>query len=540
MPSRRSPFVALIAALAVTTMYPPGASALTDDASAIVAKHAAYVGQPQGLVLTYRYTATPKATPAPTPTPKAGEENPVFPPRSVTTYRRGELYREVITGGGVTQQQGFTGRAFWAANINGYSVVEYEQAARRRYTSNLIDGDLLANVAATSRGTKTVDGVAVDIVRLAPTSGVPADIAFDRATGAYVQVTLDPDDPYSRTTVNYDGYTEAAPGVRVPTGFHAGEFGKWTLVEKAVRAVTNEDLRGPVPSAKWDFVSSDTSPIEIVEHQSRYAFMPRGQAVHVHATIDGQVGTFLLDSGASSIVLYRPYADRIRYTKLGATAFGGVNGRGVAARLARVDSIQVGKNTLHNVVVAVAGGAFAGGIDGILGYDLLAGALVDVDTANRTIRFLDPSVMQPVVGPGAYAFTVNLASRQPEIALKVSGVPTRAIFDTGDDFLAMLSDDLQSSGRVVSLTDRLKIGNDSVEYRIGFYGVDGPSEVPAKCSRLGQLEVGPYRYQNVETCFASAKVFGRDGGLIGFDFLKHFNWTFDYVESKLVLTPNGK
>ncbi len=54
------------------------------------------------------------------------------------------------------------------------------------------------------------------------------------------------------------------------------------------------------------------------------------------------------------------------------------------------------------------------------------------------------------------------------------------------------------------------------------------------------MKVGPYRYTLALTCFASASVFGETGGLIGFDFMRHFNWTFDYPEAKLVLTPNGK
>jgi hypothetical protein len=180
-------------------------------------------------------------------------------------------------------------------------------------------------------------------------------------------------------------------------------------------------------------------------------------------------------------------------------------------------------------------------VDGILGYDFLAGALVDVDTANKTLRILDPNLLEPTVAKGAYAFTVNLASRQPEIALLVNKVTTRAIFDTGNDFLAVLSDDLKTSGRLVVLNDVLNAGGgQTADYQVSFTGVDGESNIPAQCSRLTEIAVGPYRYQNVETCFGPAKVFGRDGGLIGFDFLKHFNWTFDYPESKLVLTPNGK
>jgi predicted aspartyl protease len=521
--------------------YPPAAAVAADDAAAVLARHAAYVGQPQGLALTYRYTPASSARSAPSaPTPK-GSPAPSFPPAVQTIYRRGALYREIYEHGGVSSQDGFTGRAFWSANENGYTVVDLENRAREMLTANVIDGDLLTGVEARSRPGKTIDGIPVDVVRISPVSGVPADIAFDHATGAYVEVTVDPDNGYDRYSYRVDGYTEIAPGIRVQSGYHTGENGRWKLTEHSVRAVSNEDMRGPVPSAKWNFASTDTTAIAVVEHQTPYAFLPRGQAVHVRATIGGQTGTFLLDSGASGIILYQPYAGRLGLTMLGRTGFSGINGGAVAARYARAASIAVGPNVLSNVVVEVADGKYSGGIDGILGYDFLAGAIVDVDTAAQTIRILDPGAYQPTVTKGAYAFPVNLASRQPEIALKVGGVATRAIFDTGDDFLAVVSDDLQRSGRLVALNDKLALGGGlEVEYEIGFYGVDGPSNVPARCSRLNQIEVGPYRYQNVETCFAPASVFGRDGGLIGFDFLRHFNWTFDYPEATLVLTPNGK
>jgi len=543
MPLAKVSITMSAAALVLAALPPLPAGALTNDAAAIVAKHEAYVGHPPGLVLTYRYlraTATPAAS-----KDQSGDASSA---PSLTTFRRGAVYHRLgdLTGNSV--ENGFTGRAFWASNENGYTVVEYEDAARNRLTRNLVTGDLLTDVPATARGSQTVDGVAADVVRIMPASGVPADIAFDHATGAYVQVAYDPDNGYGRSVVHYDGYTEIAPGVRVPSGYHSSDYGAWKLAEHAVREVTNDDLRGPVPTAKWNFVSTDAVPIDLVEHQTPYAFLPRGQAVELRATIQGHTGRFLLDSGASGIILYRPYADALKLTMLGRTGFTGVNGVGVAAQSARVPSIELGKNSLTNVVVTVApalppdaANPQNNPVDGILGYDFLAGALVDVDTANRTIRILDPNVMEPTVGKGAYAFTVNLATRQPEVVLRVNNVTTRAIFDTGNDFLAVLSDDLKTSGRLVALNDVLNAGGgQTADYQINFMGVDGPSNIPARCSRLNEIIVGPYHYQNVETCFGPAKVFGRDGGLIGFDFLRHFNWTFDYAESKLVLTPNGK
>ena len=78
-----------------------------------------------------------------------------------------------------------------------------------------------------------------------------------------------------------------------------------------------------------------------------------------------------------------------------------------------------------------------------------------------------------------------------------------------------------------------------IEDHVEVTGVDGTGEHSLPCARLQQVLVGPYRYENSPVCFGNASFFGPNGGLVGFDFLRHFNWTFDYPESKLVLTPNG-
>jgi Aspartyl protease len=527
----------VIAASACLSFAPRAAHAesvavANDSVAQILSRHAAYVGHPAGLVTKYRFKpAPPKASPK--PAASTAPDEPTFPERLETTYRRGAVYRSVSEFAGVTEQEGFTGRAFWSADYNGYTVVAYENAARARLTENVIDGNLLdANLEAAQRPGETIDGTPCDVVRISPPEGIPADIAFDRATGGYVQITLDPDKKYGeRFALHIDGYTEAAPNVRVPKGYHFGnaaDSGRFELVEQTVRTVTNDDLRGPVPTAAWSFNSTDAVPVDIVERGASVGLGTQSGAVHVHASIGGHSGTFLLDSGAAGIILFKQYADKIKYTKLGRTGFIGINGAGVGARYVKLaDSVDVGKNSLSNVIVTVQDGKGFGEFDGIVGYDFLAGALVDVDLAARTIRILDPSAMQPAVGRGAYAFTVNLADRTPEIVLKAAGATAHPRIDTGNSSWIILSSAFITSGRIVALADH---------YR-GFVGADGV--IGARCSRLGLVEVGPYKYEKAETCFAGGS-FGYDGGLVGFDFLKHFNWTFDYAESKLVLTPNGK
>ncbi|HEY0383474.1 MAG TPA: retropepsin-like aspartic protease [Candidatus Elarobacter sp.] len=518
----RSFFFALIAAA-----VGPSAAVAADGGRDALARHAAYVGHADSIVSTYR-VVPPKASPAPSASPAAAATAaPVFEPGEETAYRRGLAYHQIDRGQGVSTESGFDGRAYWTSNENRYRVVLHEDAARRAITANAVDANAFDDTTdVQARGAQTIDGVQTDIVRVTPRGGNPADLAIDRATGAFVQITYDPDNRYGRSVVHVAGYTEIAPGVRIPSSYRFGRDASITLLRGAVRPVTDAELQAPTPSAVWRFGAGAPARIEI--ERGTYG----GRAVMVHASINGNPGTFLLDSGASQVLLYRPYADRLGLTMLGETAYSGVNGGTRGARFARADTIAIGDNTLSNVVVAVSGRDpdDASRISGILGFDVLAGALVHVDLVKETIEFADPAQAMASVPKGGFAFAVNLSDGTPEIAVKAGGAATRATFDSGNDFFAVLSDNLTKTGRVIGL----------VEGTMYFGGVDGIANEPASCLNLREIAVGPYRYQNATTCFGSERVFGRDGGLIGFDFLRHFDWTFDYSRSHLILSPNGR
>lgn len=514
--------VSLAAVAAVLVLAPAAGSAFPGGgARALLAKHAAYVGSPDALVVSYR--AEPARTPAPTATPAPG---PSYPPAEDVTYRRGALYHEIWRGEGVSVESGFNGRAYWSSNENRYTVIALEDAARQRITQNAIDtGRFDDSVEAVDRGSQTVDGKSVEIVRVTPRGGITADLAIDPETGGFTRITLEPDDRYRRSATRILGYTEVAPGVRVPSAFRADgrDQDTWRLVGGKTRAVSDDDLRAPSPAPRWKF-GSESPRIEIA--RSTYA----GRAVFVHASINGHPGKFLLDSGAGQILLYHPYVDKIGLTMLGKTAFSGISGRAVSARYAHADSIAFGDNELSNLVVTVAPpddqSTYA---DGIVGFDVLAGAVVHVDLAHETMAFGDPATVEPTVAKGAFAFPVNLADNTPEIVVNVGKVTTRATIDTGNAMFVALSDNLKTSGRLVALD----------HYSMLSSGADGVQDEPDPCYLLNEMTVGPYRYQNPTVCLAKERVFGRDGGLIGFDFLRHFNWTFDYTRSRLVLTPNG-
>jgi hypothetical protein len=518
---------ALLAAALASAAAPPAAGA-ADAARDVLARHAAYAGHADALVTTYRYAPEPQASAAPAASPSSApaDAEPTYAPAETTTYRRGLLYHDVDRGQGVSTEAGFDGHAYWTANENRYSVTTLEDAARRAITANAVEAGAFDAAAAQARPPQTVDGVQADVVRVTPPGGIPADLAVDRATGAYVQITYAPDEPYRRSVVHVLGYTEIAPGVRVPSAYRYGRSFTMKLVHGAVRPVSDAELQRPSPSAVWRFGNGD--PVRISVDRGTYG----GRAVMLHASINGKPGTFLLDSGAGQVLLYRPYADRLGLTMLGATSYSGVNGGFRGARFARADTITIGDNVLSNVVLAVSARDpdDRSPIDGILGYDVLAGALVHVDLVKETIELADPSQAMATVPKGGFAFPVNLADGTPEVNVKVAGVDTRATFDSGNDFFAVFSDYLTKTGRVVGL----------VEGAMFFGGVDGVATEPSSCYNLREIAIGPYRYQNATTCFGSERVFGRDGGLIGFDFLRHFDWTFDYSRAHLILSPNGR
>ena len=538
-------FVALAAMLGVALLLASNgtrAAAASDDgaAAALLAKHRAFVGWTfgDGTVTGWRITGTRSVAAS-----KTGTESTDPPIRTTwSEVRRGVLYRDTFTddGNGLQRDQGFTGRTFWDADENGNTVVHFEDEVREDVSENLIMSDAISTLPATLRSRTKIGDEDMDVVRIEPKLGFPVDLYVD-ARGAYRRAVVDPESDEHGFILNIDSYLEAAPGKRVIGSYHYGSGKPFEAAKAELNvAVADADLLPPAPRTHWSFGSGEPVSIEIASHSAPYG-AGAGRAVQVQAAIDGHAGTFLLDSGAADTLLFGAFADSLDEKPLGHVAFHGVNGGTVGAGLIRIKTLTIGDSTLHDPIVVKSGGKGPGGVDGILGFDVLAQAIVDVDLTGQKLTIYDPAKFAPAVAKGAVAFPVDLSSRQPRIHISIgSGVDAKPIFDTGDDYLVLISDALRKIGKVVPLSAQVTLGGGvSFDQTISFSGVDGTGESSWPCARLNLIAVGPYRFENSLTCFADPAVFGANGGLVGFDFLQHFNWTFDYPDGKLVLTPNG-
>ncbi len=514
-------------------------SATPDDPAALIAKHKAYVGWAlgDGTLKSARVTVQAAVT-SPEPTPKPGATpDPLGEANAQSVVVRRELlYRESTTAYGVeVRSEGFTGSVFWRANINGNTVTRRGRDARRGLTEDVIDAEGFGEVPASARPDAPFDKKTAAVVRIDPKTGVPADLYFDRDSGALLGYTIQPDVALERQTVHVAEYAEFAPGKRYVS---AWRFGDATRVYRVTKFepnadVSDADLHPPTPRATWTFGEPRSMPITVVRNTGG------GRYVSVEAIVNGHSGHFLLDSGAGSILIFEPFAKTAGITDLGRSGYSGVNGGFVPATIARVATLKLAGSTLHDVIVQHNTATSTGsGIDGIIGYDVLAGAIVDVDLIASRLTLTDPTGFDVQPKQGAYAFPLDLSVFHAGVPMKIKDTILPNVWiDTGDDFFVILPHELE--GHTVALAGTINTGGFDYAYKLYFGGVDGGGAVPARCVQFNEVQIGPYRYQKALSCFAPNDAFGVDGGLIGFDFLRHFNWTFDYPHGRLVLTPNG-
>ncbi|HEX3463852.1 MAG TPA: retropepsin-like aspartic protease [Candidatus Elarobacter sp.] len=540
--------VLLAAAVAACSLAIPfeAEPARADDPAAILAKHKAYVGWAygDGTLKSVRQTIEGRRGSGSAPKPEATPD-PIGPAnwRSVE-LRRELLYRAYSNSYGLeVESEGFTGAVFWRSNANGQTVTRRGRDAQEALTSDLIDAEGFSEAQLTARPDQQFDGKSAAVIRMQPKTAVPADLFFDRDSGALLGYTLQPDVPLERFTVHVTSYAEFAPGKRYVSAYRIGDS-KYLYAVTAFEPnapVSDADLHPPAVRAAWSFGEPRSVPIAVVTHTDPYS-NSGARAVHVDVSVNGHPGHFLLDSGAGSILIYDRLARAAGLKDIGRTSYGGVNGAGVEATIARADTLSIGGNVLHNVVVthgALVNGAAASDVDGIIGFDALAGAVFNVDLVTNRLSISNPADYTVEAKQGAWAFSPDLGEFHIGTPVKIGEtVLSHVWLDTGNDFFVILPHELEKKTVAVANDIVLRDGR-SFQDKKYFGGVDGIAGEPANCVRLNEIQIGPYRYQKALSCFAPNDTFGLDGGLIGFDFLRHFNWTFDYPHNRVVLTPNG-
>jgi predicted aspartyl protease len=500
------------------------------DAASLLALHRAYVGWQFGdgtfntLRMTGHNTWTTNGT----------TQNETW-----IEVRMGVAYRDsgidARTGEGF--DLGFTGRIFWDSDENGFTRPDYSTYQNFAVSESVFSTEGTTELTGTLESAQTINGTSYPVVRITPPNGDAIDLAVDPKTGAYVQVTIDPGGSYERT---YDDlvYMQVLPGRRVLSGYRVGTVTtQVTKIEPNVPVSAN-DLHPPAQRATWSFTNQNPFHVDV-----------RAHAIFVNASINGVPGRFILDTGASGIFVSNEYADRAHLATIATTRSGGIGPNTLATRIRRADTLSIGGNTLSNVLIYTSHFDMLEDNerpDGLLGFSLLAGAIVRLNTSDQTMTFLDPQVT-PVDRTAGAVVLVDLRSEVPVVPMLIDNrVSVNALLDMGDGVTVSMSPELVSkrhipmmahadSGNVFYHPEEGDTAGDYMNSHVVVQGVGG-TEVES-CSTISSISLGPIIYQSTYACVSPSM--SGDNIIVGYDFLRNFDFVFDYREGLIILKPHA-
>jgi len=497
-----SVFAAVVIALGVVVLGPVPAGAVSQGAGDpqaldLLAKHKAYVGWQfgDGTFHTMRITGNV--------TDEHGKQT-----HTLVLLSTGLLYNNSFTNlkrGGVTERDGYTGNLFWQTDYNGFTTPVYGDSAKFLASLSVLRNEGTTELPATYSGTKTVDGKSAGVVRVTLKNGDPIDLYVDPATGAYVQATIDPDGAYEET-YHIRSYQEVVPGKKMISSFTVGDekaVTTYTKFEPNV-IVSDGELHPPAPIASWTFGAGTPFPFTMTHDR-----------MLVDATVNGVKGRFLLDTGADSITLDDKFADRAQAQVLNNSDTAYMLSGEVKTRARKLLSVTFGDSTLHNVVAFSQ--SFSNSqygydtvhdhFDGLIGFDLFAGAIVRLNVYASTMAILDPN--DDLSAEKGLPLFVDLSQGVPVIPMTLNKTtPVNAALDTGNPGIIFFGPDLVS--------------------KYHFKVFNG-------CANINSLSIGPIVYADQSAC-----EYGMSANymLLGFDFLKHFDFVFDYPHGRMFMTPN--
>ncbi|MBV8244466.1 MAG: retropepsin-like domain-containing protein [Candidatus Eremiobacteraeota bacterium] len=489
------------------------AAAMADDASDLLAKHKAYVGWQFG-------DGTFRTLTIDSSLLKNGTVEGTY-----HEVRMGAVYRETATNDRGTRNDGFTGNIFWSTNLNGFPRPVRGDEAKYAVSLSYLFNEGTTALMGADRGTASIDGQSVRVVRVGPEGAFPIDLYIDPSSGAYRQAVIDPEGTYN-DTLDILGYTDALPGKKIIATWKHADSSYSHRVDKVVANgdVTTEQLHPPAPAAYWEFKNDQPFKIEFIDRDA-------GPRIHVMAKVNGVLGTFLLDTGASDIFLSRAFADKANVKRAFSQQFSGVAST-LKGEFAKADTVEIGGNVLHDVLVGAGGQpGDRDAPDGLIGFDLFAGAIVNVSLDNQTMTILDPKTHEVDHNQGI-TVAADLSQDVPIIPMMVEHkVQVNALLDSGGGTYMLFNAGLLKYG-VSMLVDP---DPNKIASHLAIGGIGGGYEV-GECGNLDNISVGPIVYDHVPACSVHGAVAERQI-LVGLDFLKGFNMLFDYPDSYLILIP---
>jgi len=460
-------------------------------------------------------------------------------------FIRGIYYRSEITLGPLHELVLITPEGGWIAASNG-EVRVLAGVELADYTAALIMDALLychpdpALFSVAWGGREDVDGAPCDALDFGPVEGGlpfhPRRYHLDSGDGSLRRITSELDGIAHVTTCSE---VRNFSGLRLPTRFHTVLSGLPLVIDQTLG---NAALNEPVDPTLFLAPVAERLVFPEGESSVRVPVEFTGDAIFIPTLVNGEPVWMILDTGATMSVLSTPVAEGLGITPVGTGAGVGTGGLGEVGIL-QADSLSIGGLTFEEPTLAAAdlsgfGRHFGREWGGILGYELFARTVVEIDYGQSALTIYDPETYAPPEAePGVVEILpLRLDEGIPAVEAELDGVRGYFALDLGNlNYTTVYRPAVEEYG----LEERYPDWRPQLVS--GFGGANFHRLVRAGELRLGSVSVPePLVVLSGETEGALART--RELGNIGQDILRRFRRvTLDYPDWRVILEvgPDG-
>jgi PDZ domain/Aspartyl protease len=445
-------------------------------------------------------------------------------------------YAEMDDSNGIRFAGGYDGKIPWQQDISrtytpqeGGDRIPVAISSAYRY-ANLWWRDDHAGAAITFTGQETVDGAALDHLRVIPKGGKPFDAWFDAGTHLLTKVAEDQEFLHvieSYSDYRREGGLTLAHKVSVDPGLGADGVTTSTLSHMSI---------GPVqPLSTYAYPTTPPTGAVILGGvaSTHVPFRLLNNHVYIQATVNGKGPyTFIVDSGGHTLLSSRIVSE-VGLKAIGQSVESGAGDAHSTTGFVHYDEIAMGAVRLRDQVgfaSEVYDKSIEGiPVDGMVGFELIRRMVTTLDYEHRIITFTDPVQFHPskALGVGVpFVFYDHL----PDVRGSIGDLPATFNIDTGSRSEIDITSPFVAAHQ---LSTHFAKGTSAVTG----WGVGGPTR--DYVVRLPSLQLGTVKVEDIAAGLSTAKGGSISNpnydGNIGGGLLKRFVVTFDYANRVMYL-----
>jgi hypothetical protein len=300
-----------------------------------------------------------------------------------------------------------------------------------------------------------------------------------------------------------------------------------TIVIAVVTVLCAGLTLGPASRAQ-----TSSAPVQQTATSARFAF--GGNVSQVPAEFIGNL-IFLpvrVNQGQPSLLVLDSTAPVSSLDPQRATELGIAN---LQAPVLGLSGVDISLPNLGEIPSSDFGGRVGRAYEGVLGCDLFAGVVMEIDYARQTVRIYDPAGYR--YSGGGKSFPLKFHDGMPVVRAKIDvngrkSAEALFVLNTALGASLVLSDAFAQQHHLFS--SHMK----TIAVGPGELNVSGNAVV----ARIESFQMGPYSVEAPLATFAQGKLPG-DGdkeiaGEIGGGMLRRFTVVFDFVRQQVILEPN--